>query len=72
MTLYEINKIAYSKLPTLTRKEVLSNKDSILQYITTFNQKYFILLNNESHYYTIFFPKNKALFLIFMLIYVII
>lgn len=56
MNTYELNKIAYAKLPVLTQAS--SERGAALQILTKFIQehdnKYFMFLNNDVHYYTIF------------------
>lgn len=56
MNTYELNKIAYAKLPILTesspeRGAALGILD---KYLHNNDGHYFMLLNNDAHYYTIF------------------
>ena len=59
MTLYELNQAGYASLPNMTKTEIQKAKDSLLQYLTTFDSNTYMLLNNESHYYTIFMYKSR-------------
>lgn len=56
MNTYELNKIAYAKLPVLTQAS--PERGVALQILAKFiqehNNKYFMFLNNDVHYYTIF------------------
>ena len=56
MNTYELNKIAYAKLPVLTQAS--PERGAALQILTKFiqehNNRYFMFLNNDVHYYTIF------------------
>lgn len=54
MKLYELNQAGYASLPDLTDEEILKSKDTLLQFLTTFDSDVYMLLNNESHYYTVF------------------
>lgn len=56
MNTYELNKIVYAQLPVLTQAS--PERGTALQILTKFiqehNNKYFMFLNNDVHYYTIF------------------
>lgn len=61
MTLYEMNQIGYASLPKMAKSEVETMKSKVSDWLTeilhTYDSEtniYFMLLNNESHYYTIF------------------
>ena len=57
MTLYDLNKSAYAALPKMTSAEKENAKVKISNYISHHSKNdrdYFMLLNNEAHYYTIF------------------
>ena len=63
MTLYEINKSAYASLPKMTSAEKERARDKILNYVekhNNYSREYFMLLNNDLHYYTIFCWMNKT------------
>lgn len=53
-TKYDINKAAYSKLPVITRQQYYDNyMVAINDMIAKTNNQYYMLLNNDKHYYTI-------------------
>ena len=54
MTLYELNKSAYASLPDITDEQKEIAEHIIERFIAESNEDYFMLLNNELHYYTIF------------------
>lgn len=56
MNTYELNKIAYAKLPVLTQAspERGAALQILAKYIQDHNNQYFMFLNNDVHYYTIF------------------
>ena len=59
MTLYELNKANYLNLPTL-RKESLNESTILIKNFITkhLGGKYYMLLNNDLHYYTVFTYKS--------------
>lgn len=57
LNLYELNKMAYAKMPVLEEgsEEWTNAIHKVIDYVALLNDKdYFMLLNNELHYYTIF------------------
>lgn len=55
MTLYEMNQLAYAKLPEITKSEDLINKkNDLITFIESFDDKYFMMLNHEKRYFTLF------------------
>lgn len=65
MTAYELNKLAYAKLPTIQigSKEWHDALDTLVHYTVTLpSNKYFMLLNNELHYYTVFHIVPKTFY----------
>ena len=60
MTLYEMNKIGYSSLPRMSKSEIATMKERVTKWISEQDLNspnsdiFFILLNNDLHYYTIF------------------
>ena len=56
MNTYELNKIVYAKLPVLTQAspERGAALQILAKYIQDHNNQYFMFLNNDVHYYTIF------------------
>ena len=64
LTLYDVNKLVMPNLPDLTDEELEEKKKMIAQFIPN-NSHYWMLLNNERKYYTVFhLPENKAILLI--------
>lgn len=60
MTLYELNQAGYTSLPPLSDEGWGTARAALLQYLTTFESNYYMLLNNELHYYTIFTWESKV------------
>ena len=54
MNIYELNKAGYANLPSLTPEQIEASKPALIQFLTTFSSRYYMLVNNESHYYTLF------------------
>lgn len=54
MNLYDLNKSAVASLPDLTEEELEAKKEVINTLISKSDNKYYMLLNNEFHYYTLF------------------
>lgn len=57
MTLYELNQAGYASLPELTDSQKEEAKQTIERYINHYGAhaiEYFMLLNNDLHYYTVF------------------
>lgn len=54
MTLYDLNKAGYAALPKLSKAGWEEARNTLLQFVTTFNSDFYMLLNNDLHYYTIF------------------
>ena len=61
MTLYEFNQTGYTNLPKMAKSEINTMKERVTSWINDIDKAhqdeenvYFMLLNNESHYYTIF------------------
>ena len=53
-TKYDINKAAYSAQPAITRQQYYDNyMHAINEMICNTNNQYYMLLNNDKHYYTI-------------------
>lgn len=59
MNLYEFNQNVYASLPPLDKDGLKKAEKNLIQYLTTFDSNYYMLLNNESRYYTLFTYKNK-------------
>lgn len=58
MTLYEINKMAYKNAPNMENFEQAMQQ--IHDYLYVNRSNYYLLLNNENHYYTIFTFKDSC------------
>jgi len=65
MTLYELNQAGYTGLPKMAKSAIEKKRcditewlDDILPYYDMEQDIYFMLLNNERHYYTIFTWKE--------------
>ncbi len=54
MTLYDLNKNAYAALPNMTEAEKRDAVRLICNFVDSGDEDYFMLLNNELHYYTVF------------------
>ena len=54
MSLYELNKSIMDQMPALTPEQLSKYKIEINQFIRDTQNTYYMLLCNESHYYTIF------------------
>lgn len=54
MKLYEINQAGYNSLPVLTKEERKKALDIITQYIKDTHGDYYMMLNHDVRYYTIF------------------
>lgn len=54
MTMYEFNQVGYASLPNLTEQDIDEAKNIIINFLRRVNVNYYMLLNNEEHYYTVF------------------
>lgn len=54
MTMYEFNQIGYSSLPVMTEEELHNAEATIKNFLSDHSSKYYMMLNNEKHYYTIY------------------
>ena len=57
MTLYELNQAGYASLPEMTDSQKEEAKQAIARYVNYYGThaiEYFMLLNNDLHYYTVF------------------
>lgn len=61
MTMYELNQANYHNLPKMSKSQVEIARDKIIKWLDHMDETlpsienlYLMLLNNESHYYTIF------------------
>lgn len=58
-TVYEFNQSVYSQLPKLTSEELIICAREINKFFGDNKANYYIILNNELHYYTILVNKEK-------------
>jgi len=54
MNMYEMNKIGYAGLPEMTVEEIQQSIPMIRQFLSNNPSNYYMLLNNECKYYTVF------------------
>lgn len=54
MKMYDLNKVGYSSLPNYNDSDIDNAKYIIRKYLTYHPSSYYMLLNNENHYYTLF------------------
>lgn len=60
MTLYELNQANYTNLPSKTQEELAKIVPYIVSFLDKHKSKYYLLLERESRYYTLFtFPKGN-------------
>lgn len=54
MKMYDFNKIGYASLPSLTKEEEQKAVNLIHKYIKKKNETYYMMLNHDIHYFTLF------------------
>lgn len=54
MSLYDMNRQLMASKPTLSEEQVLKTQPSFVNWALAHPGKYYLLLNNELHYYTFF------------------
>lgn len=60
MNLYELNQAGYASLPNMTSKAKRKAKNNIFAFLEKNNlSKYFMILNNEIRYYTVYTYANN-------------
>ena len=60
MNLYEFNQMGMQNFPALTKKELEDYKSEFFDwYKNNKDNKYFMLLNRENNYYTIFYIQSN-------------
>lgn len=62
MNMYEFNQAGYSGLPNYTDSDFFKANKDILEYLKNHSSKYYMLLNNDEHYYTLFTFKDNFKF----------
>lgn len=60
MNLYEFNKLGYAALPKMTKAEIEKAKEDILKFLSAHDSNYYMMLNHERKYFTVFTYKNKC------------
>ena len=58
MTLYELNQANYAQLPTMDKAALANSRGYIIDFLDREKSKYYLLLNNDLHYYTLFTFKG--------------
>ena len=54
ISLYALNKMAITSFPSLTEDQIQEAKEEIKNFLNPIEHSYYMLLNNELKYYTIF------------------
>lgn len=55
MTLYEFNQAGYSNMPDMTEEQIQkARQDIVIPFLEKHPSSYYLLLNNDQHYYTFF------------------
>lgn len=62
MKLYDLNKAGYASIPTLTEKEAKQAVELIKNFLEETEEKYYMVLNHDVHYYTMYNwrPNNNS------------
>ncbi len=62
LTTYDLNKMAYAKIPSLEQYGEEWNKklNALILWVSSNSSEYYMLLNNELHYYTVFHIRPMA------------
>lgn len=58
MKLYEFNQANYGRLPTFTEEDFEVANKTLMEYVKEFSGKYYMLLNHELHYFTMFHQES--------------
>lgn len=59
---YDFEKMGYSSLPAMTDEELEKSKKFICNFLKTHPSSYYMMLNNESRYYTLYTFTDTYLF----------
>lgn len=59
MTVYELNKVGYNAQPGMIGSEIEAAKEEIRKYLRQGDREFYMLLNNDEHYYTVFQRRTK-------------
>lgn len=60
VTLYDLNKIACSKLPPLNEEQLTKAKEEIKRFVTDSDNTYFLMICKELSYYTMFITDSES------------
>lgn len=58
MNLYEVNRQAYNNLPNLTKSAIAKGVEDVTLFLAANPGKYYLLLNAEGRYYTLFHKRD--------------
>lgn len=58
MNLYELNQAGYSNLPNLTKSAIAKKAEDITLFLAANPAKYYMLLNVDGKYYTVFHKQD--------------
>lgn len=61
MNLYEFNKLGYASLPKMTKVEIEKAKEDILEFLSIHSSNYYMMLNHDQKYFTVFTYKDKRI-----------
>ena len=62
MTSYDINKQLISQLPPMTEEQYIEYENALTEFLVKTNNEYYMLLNNDKHYYTLFHKNGDIEF----------
>lgn len=62
LTVYDYNKLGYGALPPYDSEGLRLAEKNIREYLKRYPSKYYLMLNNDEHYYTIYTFKNEYKF----------
>lgn len=60
MTLYEFNQAGYLSLPTMTKEDIEADFPMLVSFAENHWGEYYMLLNNDLHYYTLFHWRDNG------------
>lgn len=58
MTLYEMNQLGYANLSTMNKQEVRASAIKVADFLKSHDSKYYMMLNAEGRYYTLYVYKD--------------
>lgn len=62
LTVYEYNKKGYASLPPYDSEGLKLAEKNIKEYLKNLPSKYYMMVNNDEHYYTLYTFKNEYKF----------